>query len=139
MALRPRRGLLDASRWPAFVASGGAARPFKQEIESPFPSTVVTLLIDHSGSMRGRPMQIAALTVEIFARVLERCGVKCEVLGFTTREWDGGEPARQWAADGYPEQPGRLNALEHIIIKSGRRPVAPRARGARAVPAATRC
>ena len=78
----------------------------------------MTLLIDHSGSMRGRPMLIAALTVEIFARVLERCGVKCEVLGFTTREWDGGEPAREWAANGYPEQPGRLNALEHIVIKS---------------------
>jgi cobaltochelatase CobT len=111
-------GLLDASRLAAFVASGGHARPFKQESESPFPSTVVSLLIDHSGSMRGRPMLIAALTVEIFARVLERCGVKCEVLGFTTREWDGGEPARQWAADGYPERPGRLNALEHIVIKS---------------------
>ena len=62
-------------------------------------------------------MQIAALTVEIFARVLERCGVHCEVLGFTTREWDGGEPAREWAADGYPGAPGRLNALEHIVIK----------------------
>jgi cobaltochelatase CobT len=59
-------------------------------------------------------MQIAALTVEIFARVLERCNVKCEVLGFTTREWDGGEPGREWAAAGYPENPGRLNALEHI-------------------------
>ena len=111
-------GVLDASRLASFVASGGQARPFKQESESPFPSTVVSLLIDHSGSMRGRPMLIAALTVEIFARVLERCGVKCEVLGFTTRDWDGGEPARQWAADGYPEQPGRLNALEHIVIKS---------------------
>ena len=110
-------GVVDASRLAAFVASGGAARPFKQESESPFPSTVVSLLIDHSGSMRGRPMLIAALTVEIFARVLERCGVKCEVLGFTTRDWDGGEPARQWAADGYPENPGRLNALEHIVIK----------------------
>jgi cobaltochelatase CobT len=63
-------------------------------------------------------MQIAALTVEIFVRVLERCGVRCEVLGFTTRDWDGGEPAREWAANGYPEAPGRLNALEHIIIKS---------------------
>ena len=62
-------------------------------------------------------MLIAALTVEIFARVLERCGVRCEVLGFTTRDWDGGEPAREWAADGYPENPGRLNALEHIVIK----------------------
>jgi len=111
-------GQLDGSRLAALVASRGRARPFKQESESPFPSTVVTLLIDHSGSMRGRPMLIAALTVEIFARVLERCGVKCEVLGFTTREWDGGEPAREWAANGYPEHPGRLNALEHIVIKS---------------------
>ena len=111
-------GQLDGSRLAALVASRGRARPFKQESESPFPSTVVSLLIDHSGSMRGRPMLIAALTVEIFARVLERCGVKCEVLGFTTREWDGGEPARDWAANGYPEHPGRLNALEHIVIKS---------------------
>jgi cobaltochelatase CobT len=111
-------GLLDASRLAPFVASRGSARPFKQEFDSPFPSTAVTLLIDHSGSMRGRPMQIAAMTVEIFARVLERCGVRCEVLGFTTREWDGGEPAREWAAAGYPEDPGRLNALEHIVIKS---------------------
>jgi cobaltochelatase CobT len=111
-------GLLDASRLAPMIASGGAARPFKVETESPFPSTVVSLLIDHSGSMRGRPMKIAAFTVEIFARVLERCGVKCEVLGFTTREWDGGEPGREWAANGYPERPGRLNALEHVIIKS---------------------
>lgn len=111
-------GLLDQSRLSAFVASSGAARPFKQEFASPFPSTVVTLLIDHSGSMKGRSMKIAALTVEIFARVLERCGVKCEVLGFTTRDWDGGEPGRQWAANGYPEHPGRLNATEHIVIKA---------------------
>lgn len=111
-------GALDGSRLAPLVASPGHARPFKDESESPFPSTVVTLLIDHSGSMRGRPMLIAALTVEIFARVLERCGVRCEVLGFTTREWDGGEPAREWAANGYPENPGRLNALEHIIVKS---------------------
>ena len=115
-------GFLDPSRLPAFVASGGATRPFKQEFESPFPSTVISLLIDHSGSMAGRPMKIAALTVEIFARVLERCGVKCEVLGFTTREWDGGEPARQWAMDGYPPDPGRLNALEHIVIKAADTP-----------------
>jgi cobaltochelatase CobT len=111
-------GLLEPSRLPVLVASRGAARPFKQEVESPFPSTVVTLLIDHSGSMAGRPMQIAALTVEVFARVLERCGVRCEVLGFTTRDWDGGEPARTWADDGYPPSPGRLNALEHIVIKA---------------------
>jgi cobaltochelatase CobT len=111
-------GVIDGARLAAVVASRGTARPFKEEGESPFPSTVVTLLIDHSGSMRGRPMLIAALTVEIFARVLERCGVRCEVLGFTTREWDGGEPAREWAANGYPENPGRLNALQHIVIKS---------------------
>lgn len=111
-------GLLDAARLAPMVASRGAVRPFKEETDSPFPSTVVTLLIDHSGSMRGRPMRIAALTVEIFVRVLERCGVKCEVLGFTTREWDGGEPGREWAAAGYPESPGRLNALEHIVIKA---------------------
>jgi cobaltochelatase CobT len=110
-------GLLDGSRLAPLVASRGGARPFKRELESRFPSTVVTLLIDHSGSMRGRPMQIAALTVELFVRVLERCGVTCEVLGFTTREWDGGTPAQEWAANGYPESPGRLNALEHIIIK----------------------
>ena len=110
-------GVLDGSRLAALVASGGRARPFKEESESPFPGTVVTLLIDHSGSMRGRPMLIAALTVEVFAQVLERCGVKCEVLGFTTRDWNGGEPAREWAAGGYLENPGRLNALEHIIIK----------------------
>jgi cobaltochelatase CobT len=110
-------GLLDASRLAPMIASRGAIRPFKEETDSPFPSTVVTLLIDHSGSMRGRPMQIAALTVEIFVRVLERCNVKCEVLGFTTREWDGGAPGREWAAAGYPEHPGRLNALEHIVIK----------------------
>ena len=111
-------GVIDGSRLAALVASRGTARPFKQEDESPFPSTVVTLLIDHSGSMRGRPMLIAALTVEIFARVLERCGVRCEVLGFTTREWDGGEPAREWAGCGYPANPGRLNSLQHIVIKS---------------------
>jgi cobaltochelatase CobT len=110
-------GVLDGSRLAALVASGGRARPFKEESESPFPGTVVSLLIDHSGSMRGRPMLIAALTVEVFAQVLERCGVKCEILGFTTRDWNGGEPAREWAASGYPENPGRLNALEHIIIK----------------------
>jgi cobaltochelatase CobT len=110
-------GQLDGSRLATLVASPGSARPFKQETDSPFPSTVVSLLIDHSGSMRGRPMLIAALTVEIFARVLERCGVKCEVLGFTTRDWDGGEPAKEWAAHGYPEYPGRLNALQHIVVK----------------------
>ena len=115
-------GVIDGSRLAALVASRGTARPFKEEGESPFPSTVVTLLIDHSGSMRGRPMLIAALTVEIFARVLERCGVRCEVLGFTTREWDGGEPAREWAANGYPESPGRLNALQHIVIKGADTP-----------------
>jgi cobaltochelatase CobT len=111
-------GVLDGSRLAAFVAGRGRTRPFKQESESPFPTTVVTLLIDFSGSMRGRPMLIAAMTVEIFARALERCGVRCEVLGFTTRDWDGGAPAREWAAAGYPQNPGRVNALEHVIVKA---------------------
>jgi len=115
-------GILDGSRLAPLIASRGHVRPFKEERESTFPSTVVTLLIDHSGSMRGRPMLIAALTVEIFARVLERCSVRCEVLGFTTRDWDGGEPAREWAANGYPADPGRLNALQHIVIKSADTP-----------------
>ena len=111
-------GVLDGSRLAPLVASRGRTRPFKEESESPFPATVVTLLIDFSGSMRGRPMLIAAMTVEIFARALERCGVRCEVLGFTTRDWDGGEPAREWAAASYPPNPGRLNALEHVIVKA---------------------
>jgi cobaltochelatase CobT len=111
-------GVLDGSRLAPLVASRGRTRPFKEESESPFPATVVTLLIDFSGSMRGRPMLIAAMTVEIFARALERCGVRCEVLGFTTRDWDGGEPAREWAAANYPPNPGRLNALEHVIVKA---------------------
>ena len=115
-------GVLDGSRLAPLVASRGTTRPFKQERDSPFPSTVVTLLIDHSGSMRGRPMLVAAMTVEIFARALERCGVTCEVLGFTTRDWDGGEPAREWAAANYPQHPGRLNALEHIVLKSADAP-----------------
>jgi cobaltochelatase CobT len=110
-------GYIDGSRLASLVATRGRTRPFKVEAESPFPGTVVTLLIDHSGSMRGRPMKIAALTVEIFARVLERCNVRCEVLGFTTRDWNGGEPAKEWAESGYPENPGRLNGLEHIIVK----------------------
>lgn len=111
-------GYIDGSRLASLVATRGRTRPFKVEAESPFPGTVVTLLIDHSGSMRGRPMKIAALTVEIFARVLERCNVRCEVLGFTTRDWNGGEPAKEWADSGYPEDPGRLNGLEHIIVKA---------------------
>ncbi len=111
-------GVLDGSRLAPLVASGGRTRPFKQESESPFPATVVTLLIDFSGSMRGRPMLIAAMTVEVFARALERCGVRCEVLGFTTRDWDGGQPAHDWAAAKYPPSPGRLNALEHVIVKA---------------------
>ena len=115
--VRPRRRrarrVAPGPRWSPAAAPVRSSRRATRR----FPDTVVSLLIDHSGSMRGRPMLIAALTVEIFARVLERCGVRCEVLGFTTREWDGGAPARDWAADGYPENPGRLNALEHIVIK----------------------
>ena len=122
-------GWVDGRRLAGVIAAPGEARPFKQETDSPFPTAVVSLLIDHSGSMRGRPILMAALTVEILVQALERCGVRCEVLGFTTRDWAGGRPARQWMADGQPENPGRLNALEHIILKAAEVPWR-RARGA---------
>ena len=115
-------GWVDGRRLAGVIAAPGEARPFKQETDSPFPATVVTVLIDHSGSMRGRPILMAALTVEILVQALERCGVRCELLGFTTRDWNGGRPAREWLANGAPRNPGRLNALEHIILKAAEVP-----------------
>ena len=133
-------GVLDGSRLAPLVASGGAraaVQAGERVAVSRAPSS--RLLIDHSGSMRGRPMLIAALTVEIFARVLERCGVQCEVLGFTTRDWDGGEPAREWAADGYPENPGPAQRARAHHHQERRRAVAPRARRRSASSCTTRC
>ena len=90
---------------------------YKREKETDFRDTVVTLLIDNSGSMRGRPITVAAMSADILARTLERCGVKVEILGFTTRAWKGGQAREQWIAAGKPPNPGRLNDLRHIIYK----------------------
>jgi len=95
---------------------------FKRETETEFRDTVVTLLIDNSGSMRGRPITIAAMSADILARTLERCGVKVEILGFTTRNWKGGSSREKWVVDGKPQNPGRLNDLRHIIYKSADMP-----------------
>ena len=92
------------------------------ERDTDFRDTVVTLLIDNSGSMRGRPIGIAAISADIMARTLERCGVKTEVLGFTTRAWKGGQAREQWLAAGRPPKPGRLNDLRHIIYKQADEP-----------------
>ena len=110
-------GLLDAARLARIVANPSLPLSYKQESDTEFRDTVVTLLIDNSGSMRGRPITVAALTADILARTLERCGVKVEVLGFTTRMWKGGQSREAWIAQGKPAYPGRLNDLRHIIYK----------------------
>jgi len=90
---------------------------FKMERDTEFRDTVVTLLLDNSGSMRGRPITVAATCADILARTLERCGVKVEILGFTTRAWKGGQARERWIANGKPANPGRLNDLRHIVYK----------------------
>ena len=110
-------GILDAARLARVVTNPAQSLSFKMEQETEFRDTVVTLLIDNSGSMRGRPISVAALSADILARTLERCGVKVEVLGFTTRAWKGGQSRDAWIAQGKPPQPGRLNDLRHIIYK----------------------
>jgi cobaltochelatase CobT len=95
---------------------------FKREKETEFRDTVVTLLIDNSGSMRGRPITIAAMTADILARTLERCAVKVEILGFTTSQWKGGQARRLWNESGKPANPGRLNDLRHIVYKAADTP-----------------
>ena len=110
-------GLLDAARLSRVVIDPLQPLSFKQEREADFRDTVVGLLIDNSGSMRGRPITIAAICTDILARTLERCGVKVEILGFTTREWKGGRSRKQWLKDNRPPAPGRLNDLRHIIYK----------------------
>ena len=95
---------------------------YKRERDTEFRDTVVTLLIDNSGSMRGRPITVAAMSADILARTLERCGVKVEVLGFTTRMWKGGQSRERWIAAGKPTNPGRLNDLRHIVYKSADAP-----------------
>ncbi len=110
-------GLLDAARLARVVVSPGHSLSYKIERDIEFKDTVVTLLIDNSGSMRGRPISIAAISADILGRTLERVGVKTEVLGFTTRAWKGGQSREAWLAEGKPQQPGRLNDLRHIVYK----------------------
>jgi cobaltochelatase CobT len=115
-------GLLDAARLSRVVVDPAHPLSFKREKETDFRDTVVTLLIDNSGSMRGRPITVAAISADIMARTLERCGVKVEILGFTTRAWKGGNAREKWVAEEKPKNPGRLNDLRHIIYKSADAP-----------------
>ena len=115
-------GLLDTARLSRVVVQPGHSLSYKIERETEFRDTVVTLLLDNSGSMRGRPISIAAISADILARTLERCGVKTEILGFTTRAWKGGQAREKWLADGRPPSPGRLNDLRHIVYKRADEP-----------------
>ncbi len=115
-------GMLDAGRLARVVANPTTPLSFKIEKDTEFRDTVVTLLLDNSGSMRGRPISIAAICADVLARTLERCNVKVEILGFTTRAWKGGLAREAWLNDGRPSQPGRLNDLRHIIYKGADAP-----------------
>ncbi|HNJ47168.1 MAG TPA: cobaltochelatase subunit CobT [Novosphingobium sp.] len=115
-------GLLDAARLARVVISPGHSLSYKIERDVEFKDTIVTLLIDNSGSMRGRPISIAAISADVLARTLERCGVKTEILGFTTRAWKGGQSREAWLAGGKPANPGRLNDLRHIVYKKADEP-----------------
>ncbi|HEX4098769.1 MAG TPA: cobaltochelatase subunit CobT, partial [Caulobacteraceae bacterium] len=115
-------GILDTSRLTRVVVDPTAPLSFKEEKDMDFRDTVVSLLLDNSGSMRGRPIMVAAVCADILARTLERCGVKVEILGFTTRAWKGGMSRDDWIKEGKPPQPGRLNDLRHIVYKSADEP-----------------
>lgn len=110
-------GILDAGRLARVVANPTTPLSFKVEQDTEFRDTCVTLLLDNSGSMRGRPISIAAICADVLARTLERCSVKVEILGFTTKAWKGGLSREEWLAEGRPQQPGRLNDLRHIVYK----------------------
>ncbi|MGA9950626.1 MAG: cobaltochelatase subunit CobT, partial [Xanthobacteraceae bacterium] len=115
-------GLLDPARLTRVITDPMHPLSFKREKDTNFRDTVVTMLLDNSGSMRGRPITVAATCADILARTLERCGVKVEILGFTTRAWKGGQSREAWLAQGKPPNPGRLNDLRHIIYKSADAP-----------------
>ena len=115
-------GLLDTSRLPRIVIDPMYPLSFKREKDTEFRDTIVTLLLDNSGSMRGRPIMVAAMCADILGRTLERVGVKTEILGFTTRAWKGGQSREKWLAAGKPTQPGRLNDLRHIVYKAADEP-----------------
>ncbi|WBQ12319.1 cobaltochelatase subunit CobT [Hyphomonadaceae bacterium BL14] len=121
-AFDQEEGVLDPARLPRIIMDPMQPLSFKQEQEMAFRDTVVTLLLDNSGSMRGRPILVAAACADILARTLERCGVKTEILGFTTRAWKGGRAKEEWLAQGKPPHPGRLNDLRHIIYKGADAP-----------------
>jgi len=113
---------LDAGRLSRVISQPLYPLSYKKEKEMRFRDTVVTLLIDNSGSMRGRPILVATMCADILARTLERCGVKVEILGFTTRAWKGGQARERWLGQGRPRNPGRLNDLRHIVYKSADEP-----------------
>ncbi|WP_409432891.1 cobaltochelatase subunit CobT [Litorimonas sp. RW-G-Af-16] len=115
-------GMLDTARLTRVITDPMSALTFKEEKETDFRDTIVTILIDNSGSMRGRPIMVAAVCADIMARTLERCGVKAEILGFTTKAWKGGKSFQDWMAAGKPTGPGRLNDLRHIVYKSADMP-----------------
>jgi cobaltochelatase CobT len=115
-------GVLDAARLPRVIIDPMHPLSFKMEQDTQFRDTVVSLLLDNSGSMRGRPITVAATCADILARTLERCGVKVEILGFTTRAWKGGQSREKWLSANKPANPGRLNDLRHIIYKSADMP-----------------
>lgn len=115
-------GLLDAARLARVIVTPGHSLSYKVERDTEFKDTVVSLLIDNSGSMRGRPISIAATCADILVRTLERCGVQTEILGFTTRGWKGGQSRELWLSEGRPPNPGRLNDLRHIIYKRADEP-----------------
>ncbi len=115
-------GMLDAARLSRVVTNPTYPLSYKREKDTKFRDTVVSLLIDNSGSMRGRPITVAAMSADILARTLERCSVKVEILGFTTRAWKGGQSRERWLSAGKPPAPGRLNDLRHIIYKSADAP-----------------
>ncbi len=115
-------GILDAARLARIVANPTLSLSYKEEKETDFRDTVVSLLIDNSGSMRGRPITVAAMCADILARTLERCAVKVEILGFTTRAWKGGQSREKWLNENKPAAPGRLNDLRHIVYKGADAP-----------------
>ncbi len=115
-------GFLDTSRLAKVIANPNNKLSYKIEKQVEFKDTLVTLLIDNSGSMRGRPITVAALCSDILAKTLERCLIKCEILGFTTKAWKGGQSREKWIKDGKPANPGRLNDLRHIVYKSADAP-----------------
>jgi cobaltochelatase CobT len=115
-------GILDTARLTRVVIDPMSPLSFKAERDTDFRDTVVTLLLDNSGSMRGRPIMVAAMCADILARTLERCGVKVEILGFTTRAWKGGQTREKWLNEDKPQTPGRLNDLRHIVYKGADAP-----------------